>query len=131
MVSFEAQNQGMQTYVAVHEHDAGINVVDHLAKALIIHQLACTRGVQPTCGIVKVLIVMEVRSDVMRQLLEAALLIEQVLTLRLERGCLGFHSLERIGQGGEQLQAGVGVIYQPVKMALCESQLIAIQASAG
>jgi hypothetical protein len=62
--------------MVVHEDDAGIDVVNHIAEALIINHPTCARGVQPSCGVVEVLIILKVCSNVIDQLFKTTLFIE-------------------------------------------------------
>lgn len=109
-----------------HEHDAGINVLNHLPERIVIDQATRTRGVEAPGGIVEIGIVVQVGSNIISQVLKSPLLFEKVFALRLEGRCLGFHGLERVGERREELQGRIGIVDQSIEMALRECELIPV-----
>lgn len=69
---------------------------------------------------------MQVGADLVGELLESALLRQQVLALGLERRRLGFHGLERLGQRGEEFEGFVRVVDERVEVSLRDGKLVLV-----
>lgn len=110
-----------------HEVDAGVQVPQNLTKRFVVNQSPGTGGVQTPCDVVEVHVEVDISADFVRKLFEAVLFREQVLALRLERRCLGFHGLERVGECREKFQRCICVVDERIKMSFRERQLVLVE----
>jgi hypothetical protein len=62
--------------VTVHELHTSVDAIDHFAKGVCIHQMAGSRSIESSCGSVEVGVVVQIGTDIVGELFEAALFVE-------------------------------------------------------
>lgn len=109
-----------------HERYARVQILQNLDEGVVIHQASSAGRIESPRDVVEVSVVVQISADVVSQLLKPLLLDYELFALRLERGGLGLDVLERVGQGGEELERGIGVFDEGVEVPLSEGQLILV-----
>lgn len=116
-----------QPYMAIHEDNARIDIVDHIGEALIVHHLACPGRIESAADRVQIFVVMKVRTNIVCELLKTSLLVKEFFALRLKRRRLRFHCSEGVGKRSEQTQGRVRIAYQAIQMTFGECKLVPVK----